>query len=78
MTKRIIGIFGSLAVIAVMVLAIMGRQSYSSAIVFGKQAAEMPATIEVEVVAEPQAEASVEQVATEMPDTTAVDAVKVE
>ena len=78
MTKRIIGIFGSLAVIAVMVLAIMGRQSYSSAIVFGKQAVEAPATIEVEVVAEPQAEAVAEQPQAEMPDSITVDSVKTE
>ena len=78
MTKRIIGIFGSLAVIAVMVLAIMGRQSYSSAIVFGKLAAEKPAVVEVEVVAEPAAEASLEQPATEQPDSVAVDSAKSE
>lgn len=76
MTKRIIGFLGTLAIIAVMVFTIMGRKEYSSAIVFGKQMEETPATVEVEVVSEPQAEAVVEQPATEMPDSVAVDTVK--
>ena len=48
MIKRIIGIIGTLAVVAVVVFTILDREQYSSAIAFGDTTLTEQAPIEVE------------------------------
>lgn len=52
MVKRIIGVLGTLGVVAIVAFTILGRAEYSSAIDFESEAAEQP--IEVAPITEEQ------------------------